>query len=156
MTTEELSEVITRIWVKAMPQKIAVPEDYAVFLWSKRSLDNVTYAIHRTAEKMAKLMSDGQQVSIEQAQRYTTSVLMSRVEWRRERQASPLTCRRVGYRGGHRTEDKYNEPRQYHFDDSAIRRWLNHSHSDFLDEPRERYCRVRLFWPRCRHDSRRS
>lgn len=86
MTTESLIELIKRIWVKAMPKAVSIPDDYATFLWSKRHLDDVAYAINRSAEKMAKLLSEGQTVSIEQAQRYTTSILMSRTEWRKERQ----------------------------------------------------------------------
>jgi hypothetical protein len=86
MTTESLIEIIKRIWARAMPKAVPLPDDYAAFLWSKKHIDDIAYSIQRSGEKMAKLLSDGQTVSIEQAQRYTTSILMSRTEWRKERQ----------------------------------------------------------------------
>jgi hypothetical protein len=87
MTRENLIEIIKRTWANVMPKAVPLPDDYAAFLWSKKHIDDIVYSIQRSGEKMAKLLSEGQTVSIEQAQRYTTSILMSRTEWRRERQA---------------------------------------------------------------------
>jgi hypothetical protein len=85
MTTDNLIEIIKRVWVKAMPKEISTPDDYNLFLWSKKHLDDVTYAIQRSAEKMAKKLSEDQPVSADSAQRYTTGILTSRTEWRKAR-----------------------------------------------------------------------
>ena len=82
-----ISEMISQHWKQTMPPTFPPVDDYAVYLWSKHKLDDVRYAIGVAAEKVVKASSNGGTMTGEAAQKFTSSILRSRTEWRKQRQA---------------------------------------------------------------------
>jgi hypothetical protein len=77
--------IIKKLWARVMPAAIPSADEYNVFLWAKCDLNDVIYAIERTADKMRRNLKEGKPLAFDSALRYTSSVLRSRVEWRRIR-----------------------------------------------------------------------
>lgn len=79
-----IEQTITEIWTRTMPKDVPVPPEYSLYLWSKKHLDDVTYAIARTAEKVEKNRKENIPFADDFPARYTSSIIRCRTEWRQQ------------------------------------------------------------------------
>jgi hypothetical protein len=77
-------DAIKLLWAAVMPNVVQPVDEYAVYTWvTTHPLADVKFAIQRSGEKMKKNVRMGLTIPSDAAQRYTSSILRSRAEWRR-------------------------------------------------------------------------